>query len=170
MDDEIQSLIRMETLEIVSRKSVSDKNVLPGTWYFNWKRKPDWKISKFKAQYCVIWDIQKRLSPKPLNLYSPVVQWATVRLILILQCIVGFQSQSIDFTHAFDQSYIPSEKPVFIELPRFFESDGEQGDVFLILKKSLYGQAEAARLWYEKFLNCLLWFCDEKGGSLPVHV
>ena len=34
MDDEIQSLTRRETWEIVLRKSVADHNVLPGTWSF----------------------------------------------------------------------------------------------------------------------------------------
>ena len=41
MDDEIQSLTRRETWEIVLRKSVADHNVLPGTWSFKCKRKPD---------------------------------------------------------------------------------------------------------------------------------
>ena len=49
MDDEIQSLMRRDTLEIVLRKSVADHNVLPGTWSFKCKRKPDWTIRKFKA-------------------------------------------------------------------------------------------------------------------------
>ena len=138
------------------RKSVADNNVLPGTRSLKFKRKPDWKIRKFKARYCVRGDIQKRLSPKPLNSYSPVVQWATVRLMLILQCILVFQSQSIDFTNSFAQAYIPSGEPVFIELPRYFKSDGGQHDVVLKLKKSLYGQAKAARLWYEHLRNGLL--------------
>ena len=34
MDDEIQGLMRRDTWEIVSRKSVDDHNVLPGTWSF----------------------------------------------------------------------------------------------------------------------------------------
>ena len=106
MDDEIQSLTRRETWEIVLRKSDADQNVLPGTWSFKCKRKPDWTIRKFKALYCVRGDIQKRLSPKPLNSYSPVVQWDTVRLMLILQCILGLQSQSIDSTNAFAQTGI----------------------------------------------------------------
>ena len=123
---------------------------------FQVKRKPEWTIKKFKAQYCVRGDIQKRLSPKPLNLYYPVVQWATVKLMLIFQCILGLQSQSIDFTNAFAQADIPSWETVFIELPRYFKSDGGQHDVVLKLKKSLYGQAEAARLWYENLRNSLL--------------
>ena len=120
MDDEIQSIMRRDTWEIVLRKSVADHNVLPGTWSFKCKRKPDWTIRKFKARYCVRGDIQNILFPKPLNSYSPVVQWATVRLILILQCILGLQSQSIDFTNAFAQADIPSEESVFIEIPRDF--------------------------------------------------
>ena len=156
MDDEIQSLIRRERWDIVLRKSFSDHNVLPVTWSFKCKRKPDWTIRKFKAQYCVRGDIQKRLSPKALNSYYTVVQWATVRLMLILQCILGLQSQSIDFTNAFAQVDIPSGEPVFIEIPRYFKSDGRQHDVVLKLKKSLYGQAESARLWYKKLRNGLL--------------
>ena len=117
MDDEIQSLMRRETWEIVSRNSVADHNVLPGTWYFKCKRKPFWKIRKFKARCCVRGDFQKRLSPKPLNSYSTVVQWATVRLMLIFQCILGLQSQSINFTDAFAQADIPSGETILIELP-----------------------------------------------------
>ena len=70
---------------------------------------------------------------------------------MILQCIIGLKSQSIDFTNSFARADIPSGEPVFIELPRSFKSDGGQDNVVLKLKKSLYGQAEAARLWYE---NC----------------
>ena len=76
--------------------------------------------------------------------------------MLILQCIIGLYSQSIDITNTFAQVDIPSGEPVFIALPRYFKSDGGQHDVVLKLKKSLYGQAKATRLWYEKFLNGLL--------------
>ena len=134
----------------------ADQNVLPGTWSFKCKRKPDWKIRKFKAQYCVRGDIHKRMYPKPLNSYSPVVQWAKVTLMLIFQCIIVFKSQIIDFTNAFTQADVPSGDPVFIETPSYFRSDVEQGDVVLRLKKSIYGQAEAARLWYGNLLTGLL--------------
>ena len=62
-------------------------------------------------------DIQKILSPKPLNSYSTMVQRATVRLMLILQFILGLQSQSIDFTDAFSQADIPSGKTVLLRFP-----------------------------------------------------
>ena len=70
--------------------------------------------------------------------------------MLSLQCIIGFQSQSIYFTNSFAQADIPSGEPVSVELPRDFNSDVIQRDVVLKLNKSLYGQAKSARLWYEK--------------------
>ena len=60
--------------------------------------------------------------------------------MLILQCIIGFQSHSIDFTNAFDQADIPNGDPVFIELPMYFNSDRGKCYGVLRLKKSLYGQ------------------------------
>ena len=97
------------------------------------------------------------MSPEPLNLYSPVVQWGTVRLMFILQCILGLNIQSIDFTNAFAQADIPVVETVFIELSRYFRSDEVQCGVVIVLKKILYGQAKAARLWYENFINGLLY-------------
>ena len=130
--------------------------MLPGRWSFKCKRKPDWKISKFKAGYCIRGDVQNRLSPKPLNLYSTMVQWGKVRLMLTLQCILVFQSQSIDFTNYFSQAYIQGREPVFIELLRYFKSDRGKCDVVIRLNKSLYGQEKSACLWYERLRNNLL--------------
>ena len=79
-----------------------------------------------------------------------------MRLMLILQCILGLKSQSFDFTNDFSQADIPSGEPVFIGIPRDFKRDGRQYDVVQKLNKSLYGQAEAARLWYKNIRNSLL--------------
>ena len=124
IDDEIQSIMRRETWEIISSKSVAYHNVLYGTCSFKCTRKPDRTIRKFKAGYFVRGYDQKRLSPEPLNSYYPVVQWDTVRLMLILQCILGLQSQSIDFTNEFYQADIPSGETLLIGPPRDFNSDG----------------------------------------------
>ena len=39
--EKIESLMIRDTWDIFSKKSVDNNNVLPGTWYFNYKRKPD---------------------------------------------------------------------------------------------------------------------------------
>ena len=78
-----------------------------------------------------------------------MVHWDTSSLMYILQCILGFHSQNIDFTNAFSQAYIPSEEAVLIKLTSYFKSDGGQHDVVLRLKKILYGRSKATHLWYE---------------------
>ena len=52
--------------------------------------------------------------------------------MLILQCILGLKSQSIDLKSAFAQADIPSGGPVFIEIPRDFNIDG--GDIYVVLR------------------------------------
>ena len=84
-------------------------------------------------------DVQKILSPEPANSYSLVVQWGTVRLVFIFQCILGLQSQSIEFTNSSSQEYIISGYPVFIVLTRYLKSYGGKFDVILRLNKILYG-------------------------------
>ena len=79
-----------------------------------------------------------------------------MRLVLVIQCIIGLQSQSIELTNDFDQVDIPGGKPVFVDLTRYFKSDVGQYDDGLILKKSLYGQAKSTRICYEKLRNGLL--------------
>jgi len=79
--------------------------------------------------------------------YAPVVSWTTVRLMLVLTIILGLETQQIDFSNAFAQADLP--KPVYLELPRDFPAANGQNMV-LQLHKSLYGQIEAPKLWYEK--------------------
>ena len=83
-------------------------------------------------------DFEKRLSPEPLNSSSPVVHRGTVRLMLILQCVIGLLVQSIDFTNNFSWADIPSVVSVFIELPRDFYRDGLQCDIFLGLQENIW--------------------------------
>ena len=71
--------------------------------------------------------------------------------MLILQCIIGLQSQNIGFKNSFDQEDIPREEQDLIENPRYFNSDGGKFDVVIIINKILYGQVEYKFLWYEKF-------------------
>ena len=93
----------------------------------------DLTISKLKAQYCVRGVFQKILYPEPFNTYSIVIQFYIVRLMFILQCIAYFCNQiHIDFTNEFSRVDIPIEGPVFIEFPRYFNSERGKCDVFHI--------------------------------------
>ena len=75
---------------------------------------------------------------------------------LILQCILDLQSQSIDLKNAFAQADIPSVDPVWIELPKDFNSNGVQWNFFFRFKKILYGQAKASLFLYKNLWIGLL--------------
>lgn len=66
--------------------------------------------------------------------------------MLILALILGLKTKEIDFSNAFAQAELAS--PVYLELPQGFDAEGD--NKILELQKSLYGQIEAPRLWYEK--------------------
>ena len=54
---------------------------------------------------------------------------------------------SIDFSNAFAQADMPADKMVYLHMPRgFVPEEGFGKKMVLMLKKSLYGQAEAPRL------------------------
>ena len=73
-------------------------------WGYKCKRFIDGGIWKFKAQFCVRVDIQKRLSDVPINSYAPMVQWSTARLMLVLACIMGLNTQATNFRNYFNQA------------------------------------------------------------------
>ena len=91
--------------------------------------------------------VHKKLYPGPMNSYSPVVHCSTVKLVLIIQCILRLHSQIIDFKNAFSHTYIPSGGgAVFVEITRDFKSYEGQCGVVIRLNKIIYDQEEAARL------------------------
>ena len=82
------------------------------------------------------------------NPYSPLVAWPTVRASMLLAATNGWVSRQVDFTLAFCQS--PQQRPVYMELPQFYRPKGCEGrDVVLKLNKSIYGQMDSPKLFYE---------------------
>jgi hypothetical protein len=153
MKGEIDSLVKRQTWDIVPRSSCAPNAlIVPGTWAFRCKRRPDGTFRKFKSRWCVRGDIERRINGKNgevMDTYSPVVQWSSVRLMLVLTIILGMVTQAVDFSNAFAQADMPEGLDVFLEMPENFKSS-DSSDSVLKLKKSLYGQTIAPKLWYEK--------------------
>jgi hypothetical protein len=66
-------------------------------------------------------------------------------MLLALAVQLDLRTRAIDFSNAFATAPMPKGSKVYVEMPRGFEEDGK---VFL-LKKSLYGQLDAPRLFYD---------------------
>ena len=147
-DAEIRSLEAKGTWIEVPKLEAKTR-ILPGTWVFRRKRAPDGRIKKYKGRYCVRGDLQEG----EFDTFAPVVQWSTIRLILVLSLTLDWPACSIDFASAFVQAKL--SEPVWIHLPRGFRSN-KGSDTCLRLLKSLYGLSVAPRLWYEHLRDALL--------------
>jgi hypothetical protein len=77
---EIHTLVQQRTWVSVPRPA--HKNVLKGTWAFKLKRLPDGTAYRYKARFCARGDLQKE-GVDFFETYAPVVQWSTIRLLLI---------------------------------------------------------------------------------------
>ena len=143
MKKEMIQLAGLDAFVAVPRQKAIDagKQIVDVTWAFKRKRFPDGSVKKLKARLCVRGDLQ--ITDAAFDTYSPVVQWTTVRLLLILSIIFGFKTKQVDFTLAFVQA--KAEPGTFIEMPRMFEKEG----YILELKRNLYGQRDSPIKFYE---------------------
>ena len=83
-------------------------------WSFKRKRFPDGSINKYKSRLCAHGGMQQ-WGVDYWETYAPVVNWLSVRLLLILSVVHGWHSKSIDFVLAFPQAKL--EEDMFMELP-----------------------------------------------------
>ena len=107
-------------------------NVLQSTWAFKIKQYPNGLVRKFKGRFCVQGDMQVKGVDFD-ETFAPVVNWITVRTLLVLSQILNLATNQLDNLAAFPQSDL--NKDVYVEMPCGFRQDG----FVLKLKKSLYG-------------------------------
>ena len=82
--------------------------------------------------------------------YAPVVNWISVRFLLILSELVGLESRTIDFVLVFPQADL--DVPVYMELPIGMEVPGSEGynKIYVLrLRKSLYSLKQASANRYD---------------------
>ena len=143
MKEEITNLKRMKTWILVDREP--HMKVLKGTWAFKLKRTPDGVAYRYRSRFCVRGD-QQEYGVNYFETFAPVVQWSTIRLLLILILTNNWTTRVIDYTNAFPQANIDTE--IYVEPPALFGSrKGE--DKVLKLRKSLYRLKQSPRTFYQ---------------------
>jgi hypothetical protein len=143
---EVDSHVDNEHWELVKRSDLPEgTEVLPSVWAFRRKRRiATQEVYKWKARL----NLHGGRQTKDVNYwetYSPVVGWSTIRMFLIIMLINQWSSRQVDFVLAFPQADIECE--MFMEVPQGFNVDGARADYCLRLKKNLYGQKQAGRVW-----------------------
>ena len=134
---------------VIKRTEVPEGHkVLPAVWAMRRKRRIQTKeVYKWKARLNLHGGKQEH-GVNYWETYSPVVDWAAIRLCMILSIINNWISVQIDFVLAFPQA--PIECKMYMEVPHGFEVEGAApGEYVLLLLKNLYGQKQAGRVWFE---------------------
>jgi hypothetical protein len=93
--------------------------VLPSTWAFKTKRYPNGHVKKFKAQFCARGDRQTE-GVDYFKTWTPVVQWSTVRIVMILAIKLNLISIQCDITAAFIHGRAPPTETIYVHQPRGF--------------------------------------------------
>ena len=115
---------------------------------FKLKRYPDGLPMKFKIRYCVQGDLQQE-GIDYFEMYAPVVQWSTIRLVLTMILANSWVTKQVDHTNTFAQA--KHQETVYIKSPGGF---GRKN--VLKLNTSLYGLKHAPKTFYENLQDDLL--------------
>jgi hypothetical protein len=92
-------------------KRMPDMNVLPSTWAFKLKRYPDGCVKKFKARFCAPSDRQKE-GTDYFETWDPVIQWSTVRIVMILAIKLKLISVQCNITATFVYGRVPPTESI----------------------------------------------------------
>ena len=134
--------------QVVPRSEVpKDQKVLPAVWAMRRKCHIDThQVYKWKA--CLnVHGGKQEFGVNYWETYSPVVNWTSIRLFLILAIINKWHTRQIDFVQAYPQA--PIQCDMYMEIPMGFEIDGDRKSHVLKLKQNLYGQKQAGHVWNE---------------------
>ncbi len=85
--------------------------------------------------------------------FSPVAPWAAIRMVLITTLVRAWYTKQIDNVLAYTQADVECE--LYMVIPKGFEPDDDVQDYVLKLKKNLFGQEQAGRVWNQHLVNRL---------------
>ena len=111
---------------VVLRSSMpSDAKPIQAIWSFKSKRFPDGSLNKHKARLCAHGGMQQ-WGVNYWETYAPVVNWISIRLLLIMLEVLGMETQAIDFVLAFPQDKL--DVPVYMYVPAGMQLSGIPND------------------------------------------
>jgi hypothetical protein len=153
MEQEVEAHTRNEVWELIKKSAVpKGHKIMPSVWSMKRKRKiATREIYKWKARL----NIDGSKQEEGVNFwetFAPVASWSTIRVVLILALIHGWDTRQIDFVLAYTQAAVECE--LYMSIPKGFEVEGDE-EYVLKLKKNLFGQRQAGQVWNKHLIEKL---------------
>jgi hypothetical protein len=149
MQEELNQFKRSEVWDLVPRPD--SVNIIGTKWIYKNKYDEKGIITKNKARLVA----QGYTQVEGLDFeetFAPVPRLESIRLLLVVACILKFNLYQMDVKSAFLNGYLHEE--VYVEQPKGFVDPDFPNHVDK-LKKALYGLKQAPRAWYERLTQFL---------------
>ncbi|CAI7815445.1 unnamed protein product [Closterium sp. NIES-53] len=148
MEEEIRSLIRMGTRELVERPR--GVNIMKNRWVLTTKYRINDTVEREKARL-VVKGFTQVCDAEYDETYSPVSSYVMLRIFLSIVAILDLNLMQLDMKNAFLQSKL--DRVLYMYQPDYF--DNGTGRVCKLLK-SLYRLKQTPVLWYRALDGVLL--------------
>ncbi|KAF8824317.1 hypothetical protein HHX47_DHR8000004 [Lentinula edodes] len=135
--EELEALKRRGTFELMDRPA--DRKVIKNRWVF------DIKSDGRKKARLVVKGFSQIEGLDYDQVFSPVVRFETVRLLLALTALNNWYLTGLDVRNAY--LYGVLHETIYMEQPEGFRIKGKE-DKVLLLRKALYGLKQAGLVWW----------------------
>ncbi len=125
--------------------------VLPGVWNYRVKKDENGNTVKYKARWCADGSREGFTRP-PENVFSPVAELSTVRMLLAIAAKEKQPVVQADFPNAYMNADI--EEDIFVRQPKGLERRDKR-EYVCKLRKALYGCPISGRLWNQTLTKAL---------------
>jgi histone deacetylase 1/2 len=144
MQEEYNALMENKTWTLVP--SSTNKNLIDCKWVYRIKHHADGTIDCYKARL-VAKGFKKRYDIDYGDTFSPVVEIATIRIVLSIAVSRGWSLRQLDVKNAFLHDVL--EEEVYMKQPPGFGHPDAPHHVCR-LDKALYRLKQAPRAWYSR--------------------
>jgi hypothetical protein len=160
IQEEYDSIIKNQTWTLVPRPK--NRKVISCKWVFKHKKDEFGRINRLKSRL-VARGFTQVYGVDYLDTFAPVAKLATIRALFGISAVEDLEMDQMDVVAAFLASEL--EEYLYMEQPEGFELYGENGELLVCLvRKSLYGFKQSARLWNRKLRRFL-----KKIGFYQLH-